>query len=177
MKKQYFFVITIIIIFCFLFSARCKSEYNIEKYTSEDSLYEINQNAYNLFSQALELWSSLDIKSYKITASYQSFSPLSGLWQVWIKDNKIIKIITNQSKIIEDRDILSKEPYRNFNMMFLFQLASLSYKYKPENLFLITATFDKNFGYVKMVSKMAINEDSPKDLNFKLEILDFIILK
>lgn len=152
-----------IIIFIFLSLFSCKSLNN--------SIPD-NQTAKKRFDDSYKKWRSMNIKKYYMKLNFGAFSPLRGMLEITVVNGKIIKLIHNNTDKTEEY----KDNMLQITMEDLFEKAKGSYQNKSNSIFVITADYDKNTGYVKMISRTTNKNNAPTDKTFKYEVLEFKIL-
>ncbi|GEM_PF-2361534 len=166
-----FFILNFLIIFLSL--SGCKKEFKIQSLNDEDKKIDDNIVAYKEFQKNYNLWKSLKIQSYHFTVNYIANSVTRGTWNIWVKDGKVIRIITNNNEKIEDKKLFEKSAFSSFTFDKLFEIASFSYKFRESNLFKITAKYDEKYGYPAQVKKIPLSIDAPKDLSFAYYVIAF----
>ena len=176
MKKRFFAIVFIPIFSFFLFSAGCSDKQNFEQYTFKDAEYLENREAYALFSSAFNKWKSSGIKSYYMKLKYSAFSPLAGTWQIWVKNCKPVRIISNKDQLYEQEKI-KNSPFNGLTMEFLFKVASNSYKYTKTNLFKIAVEYNEIYGHITYLWRYPATKEAPKDQDYSYKILEFEIIQ
>lgn len=172
-------IIKLLIVFFFLIFLSSFSfcnnseELKIQKFTEEDKNYPENIVAYNLFHDSYNLWKSKNINDYHFIVSYQAQSSTKGIWEIFVKENKVFKLITNTGKTIYENNLNSKTPFSNFTMDSLFAIASYSYKYSDDSLYKIIVFYDNTFGYPKEIRRIIQSTNAPQDSSFAYFIIFF----
>jgi hypothetical protein len=160
MKHKVF--VNIYFIFIILFSCKSLSN-NIPD----------NKTAKKQFDNSYKKWQSMNINKYYMKLNFGAFSPLRGMIEITVENGKIIKFIHNNTDKTEE----FKNNMPQITMADLFEKAKGSYQNKPNSIFVITVDYDKNTGYVKMISRTTNKKNAPTDKTYKYEVLEFKKLK
>lgn len=162
----------------FLTFFQCKTdELKFQQFTSVDAQFEQNTIAYENFNYYYKLWKQSNIHNYHFLVRYIANSQTAGIWEIWVKEDKVVKIITNKKEVIEKEKINKKLPFYNFTIETLFMIASYSYKLDKDSIYKIVVEYDKNFGHPIKVKKLPSINNPPKDLGFAYFVTFFEILE
>ena len=122
------------------------------------------------FAVSKEKWDTLHIKEYYIKVNYNSFSPISGVWELKVKNGIIYNCIFN-GKPAEDYI----QSAGIFTMEHLYKTAGQSAASDKKGAFVIKATYGKD-GLINSLSKIRNPEykkSIQKDTTYRIEVLDF----
>ncbi|MCR4420916.1 MAG: hypothetical protein GYA61_02525 [Spirochaetales bacterium] len=175
-KQIYLIFLFMLCLFSFFSLYRCNNnELKIQQFTEEDKKYSENFESYNNFQFFYDLWKKQNIKSYHFIFNYIAQAPTKGRWEIFVKDGKVIKIISNTGSIYEGNNLNLKTPFFSFTIDSLFAIASQSYKNNENSLFIITVKYNEDYGYPEQIKKIPIKKDAPIDQSFAFLIIFFEI--
>lgn len=173
-KKIIIVFILLSISLFFLTFNQCKTdEIKFQQFTSDDAQFEQNVLAYQNFNYYYKIWKESNIVAYHFVVMYIANSPTAGIWEIWVEQDKVVKIITNRKEIIEKGKITKKTPFYYLTVESLFILASYSYKLNKDSLYKFVVKYDKSFGYPVDLKKLPLIDNTPKDLGFAYKIIYF----
>jgi len=122
------------------------------------------------FAVSKEKWEKLNIKEYYIKVNYNSFSPISGVWELKVKNGIIYNCIFN-GKPAEDY----MQSAGIFTMEHLYKTAGQSTASDKKSAFIIKVTYGKD-GLINSLAKIRNPEykkSIQKDTAYKIEVIDF----
>lgn len=131
-----------------------------------------NKASENEYREALEKWKSKNISSYYIKLRYNAFSPISGVWEIQVKDGTIVRWIFNGSVNPQ----IHKETAKKFTVEALFREAFYSYQNKKDDPFITVASYDQRLGYVKSVARVVnqhVKRSKPSNRTYRYRVIDF----
>ena len=124
------------------------------------------------YEEAHNKWSNSGITTYSMKVRYNAFSPLKGIWEIKVVDERLV--------YWEFRNQVNEEKWNNFAEQFmmsnLFKTAAVSSQDQSGALYITTAVFDEKLGYVKSIRRQAntnLDVKPPADRGFYLEIIEF----
>lgn len=123
------------------------------------------------FAGSMTKWDRSHIKEYYIKVNYSSFSPISGLWELRVKNGKIINCMFN-GKPADN----CAETAGSFTMENLYKTAGRSSAADKNGPFIIEVTYGKN-GFINSLSRIRNPEYKKmvqKDTTYRIEVLNFI---
>lgn len=133
------------------------------------SLYAVEKA--DSLTKSKEKWDKLHIKEYSIKVNYNSFGPISGVWELKVKNGVIYNCIFN-GKPAEDY----MQSAGIFTMEHLYKTAGQSTASDKKSAFIIKATYGKD-GLIKSLAKIRnpdYKKSIQKDTTYRIEVLDFI---
>ena len=137
-------------------------------------IYDLDINeAKKEYNSAYKNWKKQNIKSYYMKIKYDAFSPISGIYELLIENNKVKKwIFQDEEKRLDKKEIIT-----GLNMDKLFDIAKRIKYMKDSDDFIIVTVYDKDLFYIRSLTYMrnpnSKNKKIPNDKAFKYEILDF----
>jgi hypothetical protein len=141
-----------------------------------DSKIQSNKDSKAAYKRALDTWRSKKISRYYVKIRYGAFSPIAGVWELYVRDGAIVTWIFNN----EVNPSIHKETAIKFTMESLFKEASRSCQNSRDGYFVIVASYDRDLGYVKSVARIAnrlSKKTKPDDKTYKYEVIDFKVNK
>lgn len=173
-SMKYFILISIFcLFFLFSFNSCQENEFKIQKFDDEDKKNIENINAYNEFQFYYNLWKKNGIKSYHFKIIYIARSPTQGIWEIWVKENKVVKILSNTGIVSEGKSLSSNNIFSSLTIDSLFSLASYSYKNSLKSTYKTTVKYNQQFGFPEEIKKIPATKDAPKDQGFAYLVLFF----
>jgi len=124
-----------------------------------------------LFKKSLKKWNRSNIKEYFIKVEFSAFSPIAGIWELNVKDGKIVQCSFN-GKSSEN----CQKTAGMFTMENLYKTAGESHAGGRNEPFIIEITYGKK-GFIKSVSKArnpVFTGSVKRDTSFTITVLDFI---
>jgi hypothetical protein len=124
-----------------------------------------------IFAKSRAMWEKSCIKEYYIKVNYSSFSPISGLWELEVKNGKIINCMFN-GKPADN----CAETAGSFTMENLYRTAGRSSAADKNGPFIIEVTYGEN-GFINSLARIRNPEYKKrvqKDTTYRIEVLDFI---
>jgi hypothetical protein len=124
-----------------------------------------------MYKKSLEKWNKSGVKEYFIKINFTSFSPMSGVWELNVKEGNIQLCRFNGEPA--DNYLKAAEM---FTMESLYKAAGESICGSKKDPFLVEVIYSKK-GVIKSFSKIRNPEYKNKvktDTSFRIEVLDFI---
>lgn len=121
---------------------------------------------------SLKKWQNDKIKNYLIKVDYRAFTPLSGLWEIEVKNGTVISYKFNSS----DNNSYA-ESAKNFTMDSLYKKAKGAGDCNVKSPMVIVAEYDNITGYIKKLSRVrnpAYTGRIQRDAGFAYEVIEFI---
>lgn len=122
------------------------------------------------FSKSEQKWDKLNIKEYYIKVNYSSFSPVSGIWELKVKDGKIKDCMFN-GKPADN----CAETAGSFTMENLYKTAGAGKAADKNGPFIIRVSYGKN-GLIDSLARIRNPEYKKpvqKDTTYRIEVIDF----
>jgi len=169
-----FLFLFILFLFILLSFSNCEKKIlEFQDFTEQDKINPENVKAFNDFTYFYKIWEEKKIKDYNFKINYIAQSSLRGTWEIFVKKGKVIKIIDNNNKVIEGKELEINKMFGSFTIESLFSIASYSYKNKVDALYKIYVKYDETFGFPKEVKKIPVSKDAPLDMGFSYSIVYF----
>lgn len=186
MKKNSIFILILILIFIIpsIFSAeKVKITENIsvsQNKSPGDQDSDINPKtgvkknevAKKEYDEAYKKWTEGNINNYYMKILYGAFSPMGGVWDIYVEDGVVVKLLYEGEECPEHFE----KPMSEVTMEYLFELASRSYQNEDEALFVHTAQYDSEIGYVTFTNRIqnpGAKVRPPTDRSYKYVISEF----
>lgn len=146
----------------------------ILKYTA--LIIAISANLYaasvqKLYNRSLDKWNSSGIKEYYIKISFSAHSPIAGIWELNVKDGRVLNCIYNGKNA--DSNIKSAEM---FTMENIYKTAGEGMTVDESAPSVIKILYGKN-GFIRLVSRAKNPEykgNIKKDNSYTIEILSIV---
>lgn len=123
------------------------------------------------YKKSLEMWNKSGIKEYFIKVNFNAFSPMSGIWELNVKDGNIYLCSFNGKPAADCNKTAAM-----FTIENLYKTAGESFLSSKNDPFIIEITYSKK-SFIKSLAKIRNPEYKYKvktDTSFKIEVLDFI---
>lgn len=124
-----------------------------------------------MYKKSLEKWNKSGVKEYFIKINFTAFSPMSGIWELNVKEGNIQLCRFNGEPA--DNYIKAAEM---FTMESLYKTAGEGICLSNKDPFKVEVTYYQK-GFIKSLSKIRNPEYKNKvktDTSFRIEVLDFI---
>jgi len=135
-----------------------------------------NEEAESDYQKAYNKWTEKNkSQNYYLKVSYKAFSPITGIWEIDVENDQIVKSLFKGEELKDDD--MFKDSAKQFKMENLFDIAKRSYQKTETSLFFVIAKYDDELGYVKQIRKVVNpdipSEQIPTDQTYRYDVLDY----
>jgi hypothetical protein len=133
-----------------------------------------NKELKKRFDDNYKKWKTLNVEKYYMKIKYGAFSPISGVWEIYVENDSVVKWVIDGK--VNPSDM--KEAVSGITMERLFRIAKSCYMAKDGDEFIITVTYDERLNFIRSLSRIRNpnSKNASNDKTFRYEILDFKIL-